>query len=403
MAGKAKEILQFKIQLNEIEPPIWRSIQIPADYTFWDLHVAITDSMGWFDYHLHEFRLKAPGSGAPLVFGMPYVDEPGSRTLADYEYKVSEFLNTENRHAEYIYDFGDGWIHTVDLEAVLPRKKGKHYPVCVGGERACPPEDCGGVPGYEDFLRAINDPEDEDHDRLLEWVGAGFDPDKFSPEEVRFDDPALRYRVAYLHDKDAYKEILSKKKLTYINRKDQLYFLCERAKGPGRSRYYMTMNPVEPILEELPEGYEIHEAPNARVYCRRIQEPSIRPEEKATVESAVKVAGVSDFMVDIKRNAMVVCLPEMQDEFYQAVASALNEMDPKITPEKTAEAFRPLQEYVPMLRFKLEDKKERRFIIERFCFMQDIDDWIYVDGPKDLKVLANKYCKHLNEETFYEL
>ena len=103
----------------------------------------------------------------------------------------------ENRLADYTYDFGDNWEHTVELEEILPRDKDVEYPRCIAGERACPPEDCGGIWGYEDLLQIISDPEHEEYEAMLEWIGGEFDPEHFDAKEVVFDDPEERRKIAF--------------------------------------------------------------------------------------------------------------------------------------------------------------------------------------------------------------
>lgn len=139
------------------------------------------------------------------------------------------------------------------------------------------------------------------------------------------------------------------------------------------------------------------------MYCRRVQPEVVKPGEKATVESAVRAAGFSDFIVDIKRNAVTVYMPDLDAESLSDLAVALGLPRIKIPPEAAAKVFKPIQTYTPMMRFLLKDKKERRFVVERYCFLGGIDDWIHVDGPADHKRLANKYCRHLDEDSFYDL
>ena len=103
----------------------------------------------------------------------------------------------DNRRADYTYDFGDNWKHQIELEEILPRDKNIKYPICIDGKRACPPEDCGGVWGYEDFLRILNDPADERHEEMLEWIGGEFDPEHFDAKEVIFDNPDKRRKMAF--------------------------------------------------------------------------------------------------------------------------------------------------------------------------------------------------------------
>lgn len=200
-AGKMrrfKHVYQFRIQLKEIKPPIWRRIQVPEVYTFWDLHVAIQDAMGWVDYHLHEFTIKNPSMGKKVQLGIPFEDDWDDEPfLPGWEHKIAAYFTMENATARYLYDFGDGWVHTVRLEGIEPRDTDIVYPICVGGKRACPPEDCGGVHGYEDLLAIINDRDHEEHQSTMEWLNGGFGPDKFSPKQVKFDDPMERWNRAF--------------------------------------------------------------------------------------------------------------------------------------------------------------------------------------------------------------
>lgn len=200
MKRKFDSIFQFKITLKGITPPIWRRIQVPETYTFWDLHVAITDAMGWWDYHLHEFELNDPFSREKTIIGM--VDDDieifdDRVVLPEETYEIADWFSLQNNKARYLYDFGDGWEHEIVLERIIPREKGVDYPVCIGGERACPPEDCGGVGGYAELLEAVRDVRHEEHDRLMEWLGGKFDPEHFALSEVEFEEPAERRTVAF--------------------------------------------------------------------------------------------------------------------------------------------------------------------------------------------------------------
>lgn len=192
-------VLQFKITLKGSRPPIWRRIQVPAGYTFWELHVAIQDAMGWHDCHLHEFTVHDPSTGVGAQIGI--ADEEltsGEEILAGWKHKIADWFTPENTIAAYDYDFGDGWEHQVKFEGSPVRDKDRTYPVCLDGQRACPPEDVGGIDGYADFLKAISDPGHEEHAEWLEWVGGEFDPERFRPEEVEFDDPEDRRQIMLL-------------------------------------------------------------------------------------------------------------------------------------------------------------------------------------------------------------
>jgi len=198
MKKKFNQVYQFKITLENIKPPIWRRILVPQTYTFWDFHVAIQDAMGWYDCHLHEFEITNPLNSKKTIFGIPYEEEDfeSYKTLSGWRYKISNYFSMENQSANYYYDFGDGWKHKIILEKILPKENDLTYPLCIKGKRACPPEDCGGLYGYEDFLKIIGDPEHKEYKETLEWVGGKFDPEDFNPKEVFFDDPAERLKDA---------------------------------------------------------------------------------------------------------------------------------------------------------------------------------------------------------------
>jgi hypothetical protein len=196
---KAKTVYQFKVALLDVRPTVWRRVQVPSTYSFWGLHVAIQDSMGWLDCHLHEFQITDPQTAEPARIGIPDADaiEDEPSVSPGWSVPVSGYFSPGNRSALYTYDFGDDWHHTVDLEDILPGLAGIRYPICTGGERRCPPEDVGGPHGYREFLRAIRNPKHAEHDSYLEWVGGAFDPDSFEPTRVRFDSPRTRWKIAF--------------------------------------------------------------------------------------------------------------------------------------------------------------------------------------------------------------
>lgn len=168
MKKKFDQVYQFKITLKDIKPLIWRRIQVPKTYTFWDFHVAIQDSMGWFDGHLHEFEINNPLTELKILIGIPEEEFADYKVLPGWKIKIADYFLRENKSANYIYDFGDNWEHKITLEKILLKENNVTYPLCVKGERACPPEDCGGTYRYEDFLKIIGDPDDEQHEEMLE-------------------------------------------------------------------------------------------------------------------------------------------------------------------------------------------------------------------------------------------
>ena len=197
-----KLIYQFRVELLEIEPSIWRRIQVPTDYSFWDLHVAIQDSMGWLDYHLHEFRVKKPYGRKVVEIGMPD-DETERDCLAGWDVPISAYFVEPGVAAAYDYDFGDSWHHKVLLEGVLLRDPLVKYPACVAGERACPPEDCGGVSGYEELLQVLSKPRTAEYEETVGWLKGHaknyfpYRPDRFVPGDVEFWNPAKRWKIAF--------------------------------------------------------------------------------------------------------------------------------------------------------------------------------------------------------------
>jgi hypothetical protein len=195
MKRKFSKVYQFRIALKDIKPTVWRRIQVPETYTFWDLHVAIQDVMGWFDCHLHQFKMLEPVTKAKVDIGIPDEDDD-YEILPGWRQKILDFFSPDNKTAFYIYDFGDNWTHTILLEKILPREEGIAYPLCIEGERSCPPEDCGGVWGYEEFLDAIMDPGHEKYEEMIAWAG-DFEPEYFDRAGVVFSDPAKRLRTLW--------------------------------------------------------------------------------------------------------------------------------------------------------------------------------------------------------------
>ncbi len=198
MAKNERKIFQFKITLEDVMPKVWRRIQIPENYSFWDLHVAIQDAMGWSDSHLHQFEVDDLKNGEKKTFGIPDGNlEDELDVSADWKSKIADYFSKDNKTARYVYDFGDDWIHKVTLEKIVPTEKGVKYPSCIDGARACPPENCGGPYGYAEFLEAVADPHHEEHKRMTGWIGGKWDSEAFDPKEVRFDDPAKRWKNAF--------------------------------------------------------------------------------------------------------------------------------------------------------------------------------------------------------------
>ncbi len=176
------KILQLKITLKEIEPKIWRRFLVSDFWTFDKLHRIIQKVMGWENYHLFEFKFGNTGIIPP---DEGYLEE---NELDPKKVKIGEYVYKEKQKFEYVYDFGDSWEHEIVVEKITEDKieDADKYPKCIGGERACPPEDCGGTGGYERFLEVLKtgkDPLGENPEGLKEWLG-DWEPEKFDLEEV---------------------------------------------------------------------------------------------------------------------------------------------------------------------------------------------------------------------------
>lgn len=182
-------VYQLKIMLNDIRPPIWRRVQT-RDWTLAKLHDLIQISMGWFNSHLHLFKIGEDHYGDRGQWPKDYLDE--LEKLDERKLKLSQLAEQGVKRFHYEYDMGDGWRHTIIVEKTVSVEAGVKYPRCVGGERACPPEDCGGPWGYGAFVEAVSNPKHKQHEELLEWVGGEFDPEMFDVEAVNKELQAIR-------------------------------------------------------------------------------------------------------------------------------------------------------------------------------------------------------------------
>jgi Plasmid pRiA4b ORF-3-like protein len=181
MKEPAREaVYQLKITLMETSPPIWRRLLISADATLGDLNYALQAVMGWTNSHLHQFVIDEIRYSDPRF----ELDEYDSDVEDEFSVELRDVAPRVGVHLLLEYDFGDGWEHDVVVEKITQAVPGKTCPTCVAGKRACPPEDCGGVWGYADFLEAIEDPKHEEHEQMLEWVGGAFDAKAFDVDDL---------------------------------------------------------------------------------------------------------------------------------------------------------------------------------------------------------------------------
>jgi hypothetical protein len=174
------DIYQIKVTLNHSKPPIWRRLQVPGQTRLDELHLMLQVAMGWWNEHLHQFTV-----GQTTYSELrPDLEMWEPEFMDESKYRLNQIAPGEKSKFVYEYDFGDSWEHVILVEKVLPPEQGVHYPRCIKGKRACPPEDIGGVWGYGYFLEAIKDPNHPEHADMREWVGDDFDPEVFDLEEV---------------------------------------------------------------------------------------------------------------------------------------------------------------------------------------------------------------------------
>ena len=171
-ADSFSEIATVRIELADSEPLIWRTVEVPTSITLKVLHDVIQVSMGWLDYHLWEFKIGGQ------TYGLPMDDDWGTAPRkVGSRVRLRDVLSPGTTTMAYTYDFGDNWEHRLTVSDVRQGEPGVTYPRFVAGERACPPEDCGGISGFYEMLEARADPTHDDHAEISEWLD-GYDPDE---------------------------------------------------------------------------------------------------------------------------------------------------------------------------------------------------------------------------------
>lgn len=200
------DVFQLKITLNHSKPSIWRRVLVPADYTFFDLHCAIQSAMGWTDSHLHAFYIEGQKEKERIMIKFPDRegdDFYGSKPFDERTERIADYFGKKIKQCVYCYDFGDNWDHAVLFEKKLLPDLTTVYPKCLAGKGACPPENCGGVWGYDDLKKNIKNPKHPEHGEILEWLciedQSEFDSLAFNPDEVEFENPKQRLKE-YEHE-----------------------------------------------------------------------------------------------------------------------------------------------------------------------------------------------------------
>jgi hypothetical protein len=171
MPRKTRRIYQLKVTLAYIDPPIWRRFEVGEDIYLGHLHEVLQEVMGWEHSHMHHFRI------GKTLYGE--VHDEMAETEDEWATRLNRVVRRTGTKFEYLYDFGDDWLHEITLEQVLEARGNARYPRCVDGARNCPPEDCGGPFGYSEYVAAVQDLRHPRHREMIEWNGR-FDPEKFS-------------------------------------------------------------------------------------------------------------------------------------------------------------------------------------------------------------------------------
>lgn len=171
-AGAPRQIV-LRASISDITPAIWRVVRVPEEYTLHQLHHVLQFVFGWLDYHLYEFRV------ADRLFEGPHPDSQGPTTV---DVTLAELKLKSKDRFQYLYDFGDDWLHVLEVVGFLPMPDASEMdwsPRLIDGARNGPPEDAGGPPGYERVIAAFRDPSDPEHATYTAWLGDGYDPERF--------------------------------------------------------------------------------------------------------------------------------------------------------------------------------------------------------------------------------
>lgn len=204
------QIHELKITLCGSKPPIWRQFAVPSDMHLSDLHYAIQIVMGWTNSHLHQFiasdlsrkKYRSMGKRGYTHSERRFSDTRFELEDTDDEKKtmLSELVPAAKSKFIYEYDFGDSWEHLIEVVKISPPADKVKYPVCLAGELACPPEDCGGTWGYYDMLEVLKNPKHKDYKDIRGWMPPGFKPERFNLEAINAELTELRGGKSRLWD-----------------------------------------------------------------------------------------------------------------------------------------------------------------------------------------------------------
>jgi hypothetical protein len=183
-------VFRLKVTLDDVEPKVQRRIEVPADIKLDRLHLTLQAALGWTNSHLFEIRARDTG------WGLPDPDWPDGPLDARKAKLIDVLEDAGTKTLRYLYDFGDGWEHTIKVERLANPEPNVAYPRLIEASGRCPPEDVGGSWGYAEMIEALGDPKHERHDEMREWAGDDFDPHAFDAERLKDDVAVLAKRWA---------------------------------------------------------------------------------------------------------------------------------------------------------------------------------------------------------------
>jgi len=178
-----RAVYELRMELCDVKPRIWRRIRVPGDIDLGRLSNVLLCAMGWSNTHLHEFIAGGVRIGDSEVDDFDDFDDI-PHVIEERKVKLGDVVSEVGDRLFYVYDLGDDWRHEICVEQVVTDEKCSRLPHCLAGQRACPPEDCGGIPGYEHLLEAVGDRKHPDHIEMLHWIGGSFDAETFSVADV---------------------------------------------------------------------------------------------------------------------------------------------------------------------------------------------------------------------------
>jgi Plasmid pRiA4b ORF-3-like protein len=181
MKQKSETIYQIKIKLLNFKPWIWRRVLVPGRSTLRDLHQIIQAAMPWDGGHLHQFIIGQEHYGPSMA---EIGGDWGEEIFDEKKFTLDKLALPSKSKLRYEYDFGDDWVHEINVEKIIAQDSDQFYPVCMAGENAAPPDDCGGVWGYGELLEILADPKNPEHKNRQRWLGEKFDPTKFNIDEA---------------------------------------------------------------------------------------------------------------------------------------------------------------------------------------------------------------------------